>query len=193
MPLLLICVNAALLAALVLLAVWVVRLRAWGRRTAREVMDLSVTVAAVQGWAAQELRALRSEFTVQRVDASAAKVLARPETRRAASPAATPQLEEDPDEQRDTVAMSAPVAKPGDDDDETTFFEPVPLYASCSPLIRAPAPREPLAHPDLIGCEDIADEANSPHLGPDETTPPRHGRAALLVPAFRGPEQGKTA
>ena len=49
--------------------------------------------------------------------------------------------------------------------------------------------RSPLAHPDLIGSEDIADEAALLRLGPEDKTPPRHGRAAVLVRAFQGPEE----
>jgi hypothetical protein len=45
----------------------------------------------------------------------------------------------------------------------------------------------------LIGCEDVADEAARPRLGPDEKTPPRRGRAAVLVPAYREPEEGGAA
>jgi hypothetical protein len=147
----------------------VLRLRARGHRTSRDVAELSRTVGTVQGWAAQELQALRSEL--------AARV-----------------PEDDAEEQRDTVAMPAPTtptAPLGDDDDATSVFdrEP-PLYALRFPTMRSPALREPLAHPDLIGCEDIADEADPTHLGPDERTPPRRGRSAVLVPAFRGPEQG---
>ena len=62
------------------------------------------------------------------------------------------------------------------------------MYAQRSRLIRPPAPREPLSHPDLIGSEDAAEETANSHLGPEEPTPPRRGRAALLVPAFRTPE-----
>jgi hypothetical protein len=51
----------------------------------------------------------------------------------------------------------------------------------------------PLAHPDLIGSEDIADEAAPLHLGPDDKTPPRRGRAAVLVRAFQGPNEGGAA
>ncbi len=105
MPLLLICVNAALLAALVLLAVWVERLRSRGRRTARDVTDLSRAVATVQSWAAQEMRALRNEFTVARVDTSAASVLERLEKARAASSAPPPEPDHDK-ERRDRAALS---------------------------------------------------------------------------------------
>jgi hypothetical protein len=55
--------------------------------------------------------------------------------------------------------------------------------------MRPPALLAPLAHPDLIGSEDHADEAARTRLGPDEQTPPRRGRAALLVPAFLASEE----
>jgi hypothetical protein len=180
----------------------IMRLRARGQRLDRDVVELSRTLAAVQGWAAQELRAVRGELNVARVNDSAAEVMARrAEAReaRAASTASTaqlPELDDDPDEQRDTVAMPAPgtpTAPPGDEDATSVFDRPPPLYAARHLTMRPPAPREPLAHPDLIGCEDIEDEADHPYLAPDETTPPRRGRAALLVPAFRGPEPGGAA
>lgn len=184
----------------------VMRLRARGQRRDRDVMELSRTVATVQGWAAQEFRALRSEFTVARVNDSAVEVMARrAEAREARAPSAAsvaqlPALEDDPDEQRDTVAMPAPetLTAPHDDDDDdedaTSLFdrEP-PIYAARFLTLRSPALRPHLAHPDLIGCEDIADEADRAYLAPDETTPPRRGRAALLVPTFRGPEHGGAA
>jgi hypothetical protein len=65
--------------------------------------------------------------------------------------------------------------------------------SSAVPLIMDAPPRAPLAHADLIGSEDIADEAARPRLGPEDKTPPRRGRAAVLVPAFRGPEEGGAA
>lgn len=189
------------LGALLVLALWVARLLARGRRLARDVTELSRTVATVQGWAAQELRTLRSEFTVARVNDSAAVVMARRAEARAASaapaaPAApVPKLEDElegEDDPRDTVATPAPAAKPGDDAGEaTTFLEPVPpMYAPRTRLIRPPAP---LAHSDLIGSEDAADEAARAQLRPDDPTPPRIGRSALLVPAFRGQTQGDDA
>jgi hypothetical protein len=310
MPLLLIFVNAALVAAL---AVWVVRLRAHGRHLAHDVTELSRTVAAMQGWAAQELRALRHEFTVARVDASAAEVEARLEKQRAASLAAAPSelaaleppatsekapgvavaaLEEeepttfwtgtdaarvrteaeaggaprppqatpraallvavappasappfpspeagilaaglgrpksarvaprpptgvstaptlvsmqaqgkvsaspgrppepDEDEPRDTLAMLAPASprwSSHEDGEATTLFDPnPPTYARLPPI----SPPAPLADPDLIGSEDIAEEAARLHLGPDEPTPPRRGRAALFLPAYEASKAG---
>ena len=68
--------------------------------------------------------------------------------------------------------------------------------ASASPTppeITGSPTRAPLAHPDLIGSEDIADEALPLRLGPDDKTPPRRGRAAVLVRAYRGPEEGGAA
>jgi hypothetical protein len=68
--------------------------------------------------------------------------------------------------------------------------EPV---APTPPQIMGSSTRAPLAHPDLIGSEDIADEAAPMRLGPEDKTPPRHGRAAVLVRAFQGPEEGGAA
>jgi hypothetical protein len=189
-------VGLVALGALFALAVQIARLRTRVLGHERAGAELSRTVAAVQGWAAQELRALRSEFTVTRVDASAARVTEQRAQKRVATAETTPELEDSPEDPRDTVAMAAPetpTAPPDDEEATTVFDRDPPRYAARFRTLRSPAPREPLAHPDLIGCEDIADEANRLHLGPDETTPPRHGRAALLVPAFRGPEQGQTA
>ena len=63
--------------------------------------------------------------------------------------------------------------------------------APTPPRILGSSTRAPLAHPDLIGAEDIADEAL--RLGPEDKTPPRHGRAAVLVRAFQAPEEGGAA
>ena len=63
--------------------------------------------------------------------------------------------------------------------------------APTPPRILGSSTRAPLAHPDLIGSEDIPDEAL--RLGPEDKTPPRHGRAAVLARAFQGPEEGGAA
>jgi hypothetical protein len=179
-------VGLVVLGALFVLAVQVARLRARVLRHERAGAELSRTVGTVQGWATRELRALRDEFTVARVDASAEEVLARLTTQRAAAPTLLSESGLEDEGPRDTVAMPAPVAKPGNDDgDATTFLDRVPpMYAKRSPLMRPPAP---LAHSDLIGSEDAAEEAALSPLDPDELTPPRRGRSAVLVPAFRGP------
>ena len=88
---LLICVNAALLAAVVVLGVWVAQLRARARQTSRKVGELSLTVENVVGWAKTELGALRSEFTVARVDASAGAVQKRRNKPPATAPAPLPE------------------------------------------------------------------------------------------------------
>ena len=187
------------LAVLAVLVMRVARLVARERCLTRDIVETSRSVAAVQRWTAQELRSIRDEFNVARVNDSAAEVTARRAEARSAAAvpvAPAPELEDDPEEPRDTVATPAPVtptAEPGDEDATSIFDREPPLYAARHRTMRPPAPREPLAHPDLIGCEDIADETDHPYLAPDETTPPRRGRAALLVPAFRGPEQGGVA
>jgi len=187
------------LAVLAVIVMRVARLDARERRLNRDIVETSRSVATVQGWAAQELLKIRDEFTVARVNDSAAEVMERRAEARSAAAvpgAPAPELEDDPEEQRTTVAMPAPVtptAEPGDEDATSIFDRAPPLYAARHLTMRPPAPRPPLAHPDLIGCEDIADEPEHPYLAPDETTPPPRGRAALLVPAFRGPEQGGAA
>lgn len=183
------------LGALLVLAVWVARLRAQGSRLALDVTELSRTVATVQGWAAKELRTLRGEFAVARVNDSAAVEMARRAEARGASAAPVPKLEDElgaEDEPRDTVATPEPAEKPGNDDgEETVCLDPLPpMYAPRSTLMRPPAP---LAHDDLIGSEDAAEEAAHAHLDPEEETPPRRGRSALLVPVFRGQNQGDDA
>jgi hypothetical protein len=41
----------------------------------------------------------------------------------------------------------------------------------------------------LIGCEDIAKEAESAPLGPEDKIPSRLGRAARLVPVYQAPKK----
>jgi hypothetical protein len=107
-------VGLVALGALFALAVQIARLRTRVLGHERAGAELSRTVAAVQGWAARELRALRDEFTGARVDASAA-------------PGRPP--EPDDDEPRDTLAMLAPASparrSSNEDGEETTFLEPV--------------------------------------------------------------------
>jgi hypothetical protein len=159
------------LGLLVVFALWIAHLRARERRLARDVADLLRTLATLQQWAAQEFRALRGEFTVARV----------------ALPLPLEGEEDDPEEKRDTVAMAAPgtpAPKPADEEGEaTTFFtaEP-PMYANRSELMRPPAP-----------LDDLADEAACSHLGPDDKTPSRRGRTAMLVPVYRASAQGEVA
>ena len=72
---------------------------------------------------------------------------------------------------RDVVAVDA---RPSNaQSDATTVLAPPPMYARH----RTMRPAAPLAHPDLIGSEDIADEVARLSLGPDELTPPRLRRA----------------
>jgi hypothetical protein len=70
--------------------------------------------------------------------------------------------------------------------DELTIDPDPPMYAPRSEPMRPPARIAPLAHPDLIGSEDIADEAARRSLGPEEPTPPRGARAAPRMPAVQG-------
>ena len=65
-----------------------------------------------------------------------------------------------------------------------------PIYALRPTVMLPPAP---LAYPDLIGVEDIAEEAAHPRLGPEEKTPPRRGRAAMLVATRPESEKGGAA
>lgn len=179
-----ICVIATLAAALAAHLGWV---RARVHRLERESADLSRALAAVKAWAAKELTSIRGELAVSRVNESAARIKAHRAEKRAA--AASPPEADDAEGQRDTVEMSAPatLAAALDDDDEATrVLDPRP--PTCARRATAP-----LAHPDLIGSEDIADEVAFVHLGPEDKTPPRRGRAAVLVPAFHGPEEGSAA
>ena len=69
---------------------------------------------------------------------------------------------------RDAVAVD--VWPSNAQSDTTTVLDPVPpMYARHGTM----RPAAPLAHPDLIGSEDIADEVARLSLGPDELTPPR--------------------
>jgi len=156
-------------------------------RLERRQGEFSHSVIKVQGWAEQQLHAVRSEFTVARVNDSAARVLELRAHKRVASAAPLLLPEEDPEEKRDTISMLAP--KPSDEEGEaTTFFKPEPpLYARRSALMRPPAP---LSHPDLIGSEDVPEEAAQMQLGPEEKTPPRHGRAAMLLAEYSVSEEG---
>lgn len=260
------------LGMLLVLVVWVARLRARGRHMVREVNGLSIAVATVEAWAVVVLEQIQQARAASPArapkpddDPKERRELGAPSERAALEPPALePDLKEDDDdaktevwtgppaarveaaahgaqatphavfsmdeaprrgrpgttllgfpitllqaqgegppepddeeEKRDTLTMPDPepaphTPKPSDEDgDATAFFDPNQVPATRRvPLIRPPAP---LAHPDLIGSEDIPEEAASPGLGPEDQTPPRRGRSALLVPAFRGPEQGQTA
>ncbi len=154
-----------------------------------EVQTQARLAAAAQSRSVTELRALRDELATARVEQSATAIGARRADKRAEAEAA--------DEQRDTMAMPAPASsassasKPGNDDGEATrILDPgPPIYPPRSAPMRPQALLAPLADPDLIGSEDIADEAGRSRLGPDELTPPRRGRAAVLVPVFHAPEE----
>ena len=209
-------VVVAVVVALVVLAVYLARLRARVRRLERkatpaevqarlaaveqvqtrlafEVQTQARLAAAAQARGVTELRALRDEFTTARVEQSATAIGARRAEKRAEAAAPPSESTEAPDEPRDTVAMPAP--KPSSDDGEaTTVFDlDPPVYAPRLAPMRPPALLAPLAHPDLIGSEDHADEAARSRLGPEELTPPRRGRASVLMPAFQGPEEGGAA
>jgi hypothetical protein len=200
-----------MLVALVVLAVHVARLRARVKRLERkatpaevqarlaaaeqgqtrlafEVQTQSRLAAAAQAQGVTELRLLRDEFTSARVEQSATAIGARRAEKRAEAAVLPSEVRDAADEQRDTVAMPAP--KPSNDDGEaTSVLDPdPPMYAPRSAPMRPPALLAPLAHPDLIGSEDHADEAARSRLGPDEQTPPRRGRASLLVPVFLTPK-----
>ncbi len=100
-----------------------------------------------------------------------------------AQEAPPPASSDDKDElKRDTTRMPDPPVfahKPSNDDgEETTFIEPAAQRLALHP----PAPREPLAHLDLIGTEDRADEAAVRPLGPEDKTP---RRPLAVVPAGR--------
>lgn len=171
------------------LAVHLVRIRARVRHLERESADLSRSLAAVQEWAAKELTFVRGELTVTRLNESAAQIKAHRAEKRATSAVSPPEAD-DAEGQRETLAMPA-LATPAAGDDEATraVYPRPPTYARRA-LASPPAP---LAHPDLIGSEDIADEVSPTRLGPEDITPSRHGRGTMLVPVFRGPEEGSAA
>ena len=200
-------VGLVVLGLLVAFAVLVARLRARVRRVERDGGALSRSVATVQGWAAKELKALRGEVTAIHVNQTAAQLGEAHASKQAPSASAQPVLEED----RPTLEMVESPLETAPIEDEKTHVSPrpvtifdagdLPMYA---PRPEPPAPRRPgrtepmrppapLAHPDLIGSEDIADETAPARLGPDELTPPRRGRAAVLVPTYREPEEGGAA
>jgi hypothetical protein len=162
----LVVVLVVLLLAQAILMRKVARLRSRVGRAERAQGEVSRAVATVQGWAEQQFRAVRGEFTVARVNDSADRVL---ELR-----ARKHQASAEPEDTRDTNAAQ----------------DPCPIYALRPTVMRPPAP---LAYPDLIGAEDIAEEAAHPHLGPDEKTPPRRGRAAMLVASYPESEKGGAA
>ncbi len=167
-------VVVVVVVALVVLAIHVARLRERVRRLERKA-----TPAEVQArLAAAELGQTRLTFEVQTQSRLAAGAQAQSVTElralrdelatvRVAESAmaigarrAAKRAEADAaDEQRDTVAMPAPTSP------ASTPVRPAPL-----------------ADPGLIGAEDLADEAARSRLGPDELTPPRRGRATMLVP-----------
>jgi hypothetical protein len=190
---------AVALGALVLLVVCLllVRLRPRVRRLERENGELCRAIANVQGWAERELRTIRGQLTAMHVNQTAEQIGERLAQKRALG-AAAPMNDGPHQPVLEIVSSSA------DDlvaDDETTHaisrsanhVDEPPMYAAHpepSPRrMGTMRPRAPLAHPDLIGCEDIADETARPSLGPDELTPPRR-RAAVLVRAFRATEEG---
>jgi hypothetical protein len=86
--------------------------------------------------------------------------------------------------------VAAPGPKVHGDDDETTTVLNPPRYAgraTGNPTV------EPLAHADLIGSEDISDEAARPSSGPDEETPPRPRRGRVLVEIYNGSREGNAS
>ncbi len=96
---------------------------------------------------------------------------------------APPSPSDDKDEpKRDTTKMPDPpvfVREPSNDDgEETTSIERAAQRLALHP----PAPREPLAHLDLISTEDRAEEAAVRPLGPDDKTP---RRPLAVVPVGR--------
>jgi hypothetical protein len=200
-------VGFVVLVAIVAIAVHLARLRARLGRVERASGNLSRSVATVEGWAGAELKAIRGQLTAIHVNQTADQIGERLAHKRAQPSGPPPMLEED----RPTLEMLPSYSDDTPDapsEDEAThvaprsarLFEEPPMYAARpappprrTESMRPPAPLAPLAHPDLIGCEDIADEAARPRLGPEEKTPPRRGRAAVLVPAYRGPEEGGAA
>jgi hypothetical protein len=196
------------LGVLLAFAALVARLRARVRRVERDWATLSRAVSTVQGWTAKELKALRGEVTAIHVNQTAAQLGEGSASKQAPLTSAQPMLEED----RPTLEMVAAPLESASIEDEETHVAPRPVSIfdaddppMCGQRPEPPPPRRPrrtepmrpppapLAHTDLIGSEDIADEAARARLGPDELTPPRRGRAAVLVPTYREPEEGGAA
>ncbi len=88
-------------------------------------------------------------------------------------------------------AVEVPARRHDDDGEATTVLDAEPpRYAPRAVALRPPAPLAPLAHPDLIGSEDIADEAAPLRLGPEDETPPRIGRASPRLPIYADEKVG---
>ena len=175
-------VVVAVLVAIVGLVVHLARLRERVRRLERKATPAEV----MSRLAAAELGQTRLAFEMQTQArlAGAAQVQRVTELRALRDEFTTAR-----DEPRDTVAMPAP--RPSNDGEAKAGFDPdPPMYAPRLVPIRPPALLAPLAHPDLIGSEDHGGEAARTRLGPDEQTPPRRGRAALLVPVFQDSKEG---
>ena len=173
-------VVVAVLVAIVGLVVYLARLRERVRRLERKATPAEV----MSRLAAAELGQTRLAFEMQTQArlAGVAQAQRVTELRALRDELATARVEP-----RDPVAMQA--LKPSNDGEAAAVLDPEPpRYAARSVPMRPPALLAPLAHPDLIGSEDVADEAARSRLGPDEQTPPRRGRASLLVPVFLTPK-----
>lgn len=144
------------LASLVALVVRTARLRARVRRLEREGAQLSRTVANVQGWAQQQLGAVRCELSIARINDAAVMIVE--DTRKLAIPAPTPR------------ARSGQV------------LEMVPSYADDTAGEDEPTEVDPRAAGGIK-------EATRYDPRPAEL-PHRQGRAAILVPTFRSPDEG---
>lgn len=118
-----------------------------GRVEAKE-LELLRTIAAVQ-----EIGALRGAVTVREI---AVPQSFKPE----------PKAEEDPEEQRATLATAAPThdAEPGEDNEVTTVFD---SEALCHALQSTP----------WLGAD------------PEEEEPARHKRSAMFITAFHHPPE----
>lgn len=184
-------VVVGLIASGVLAALFVrvARLRAHVRRVEREGGELSRTIATLQSRTDTELSTLRGQLAAIHVNQTAEQIGARLAHKRTQPAASPPMLEED----RPTLEMVPSYPDDAPSEDDATHVAPRPTRLFKKPPIYAARPLEPLAHPDLIGHEDIADEAARSRLGPEEKTPPRRGRAAVLVPAYREPSGGGAA
>ena len=162
------------LASLVALVVRTARLRARVRRLERDGAHLSRTVANVQGWAQQQIGAVRGELSVARMNDAA--VIVVEDARKPAAPAARA-VDEDPEATRDTLAIPAPTprARYGQ------VLEMVPSYPD-----------------DIVGEDESTEVAPRSAGGLKEATrydprpadlSKRQGRAAILVPTFRAVDE----
>ena len=154
------------------------RLRARVRRLEREGAQLSRTVANVQGWAQQQLGAVRGELAVFCMNDSAADIVVQAAQKRSPSPALPSEVDDDPDATRETIAMPAPRGHSGQ------VLEMVPSYSD-----RADGEEEEVTQSGARSARLLKEPKRYDPRPADLSQ--RQGRAAILVPAFRTADQSR--